>query len=202
MNKNNKGFTLVELIVVLVILAILAAVLVPALLGYIDRAKDQQYINEAKDLMRASQAGIVEAYAKNKVSFDYSTREHKQKKAPVSGEYGYYTSDILYDAGKNVLLTEKKPGEDDRGAAAKNIISKSLLKYIEAKDYDFYRGKESFADGQDVAALKGKVGFILLYNDQGAIVYAQYSRDGKLVTFDGKKYTVEDGGHFADKFRN
>ena len=32
MKKNNKGFTLVELIVVLVILAILAAILVPALL--------------------------------------------------------------------------------------------------------------------------------------------------------------------------
>ena len=37
--KKDKGFTLVELIVVLVILAILAAILVPALLGYIDRAK-------------------------------------------------------------------------------------------------------------------------------------------------------------------
>ena len=34
--KENKGFTLVELIVVIVILAILAAILVPALLGYID----------------------------------------------------------------------------------------------------------------------------------------------------------------------
>ena len=31
MKKNNKGFTLVELIVVLVILAILAAILVPTL---------------------------------------------------------------------------------------------------------------------------------------------------------------------------
>ena len=37
--RNNKGFTLVELIVVLVILAILAAILVPALLGYIDKAR-------------------------------------------------------------------------------------------------------------------------------------------------------------------
>ena len=37
--KNKKGFTLVELIVVLVILAILAALLVPALTGYIDKAK-------------------------------------------------------------------------------------------------------------------------------------------------------------------
>ena len=54
--KNNKGFTLVELIVVLVILAIMAAVLVPALLGYIDRAKDQKYITEAKELKDAAQA--------------------------------------------------------------------------------------------------------------------------------------------------
>ena len=36
--KDKKGFTLVELIVVLVILAILAALLIPALTGYIDKA--------------------------------------------------------------------------------------------------------------------------------------------------------------------
>lgn len=44
--RNKKyqkgGFTLVELIVVLVILAILAALLVPALTGYIDKAKEKQ----------------------------------------------------------------------------------------------------------------------------------------------------------------
>ena len=41
MPKNNKkrGFTLVELIVVLVILAVLAALLIPSLTGYIDKAR-------------------------------------------------------------------------------------------------------------------------------------------------------------------
>jgi prepilin-type N-terminal cleavage/methylation domain-containing protein len=40
LRKNRKkGFTLVELIVVIVILAILAAIAVPALTGYIDKAR-------------------------------------------------------------------------------------------------------------------------------------------------------------------
>lgn len=62
--KNNKGFTLVELIVVLVILAILAAILVPALLGYIDRAKGQQIVLNAKSCYTAAQAEFSSMYGK------------------------------------------------------------------------------------------------------------------------------------------
>ncbi len=62
---NNRGFTLVELIVVLVILAILAALLVPALLGYIDKAKNAQILLNAKNLMNATQAELSLLYAQN-----------------------------------------------------------------------------------------------------------------------------------------
>ncbi len=63
--KDEKGFTLVELIVVLVILAILAAILVPALLGYIDRARNGQYLEEAHSIYTAIQVLEDEKYAKN-----------------------------------------------------------------------------------------------------------------------------------------
>ena len=63
--RNDKGFTLVELIVVLVILAILAAILVPALLGYIDKAREKQVTTNAEAAYVAAQATATEYYGKS-----------------------------------------------------------------------------------------------------------------------------------------
>ncbi|MBQ5933618.1 MAG: type II secretion system protein [Lachnospiraceae bacterium] len=75
--KDDRGFTLVELIVVLVILAILAAILVPALLGYIDEAKKKQYLLDAKNLFNATQAELSKIYA---VRGEYKTDRVTQDK--------------------------------------------------------------------------------------------------------------------------
>ncbi len=75
--NNNKGFTLVELIVVLVILAILAAILVPALLGYIDRAREKQYVLNAKSALTAAQAELSAIYGENG-DLDSLTADRKQ----------------------------------------------------------------------------------------------------------------------------
>lgn len=67
LKNDKKGFTLVELIVVLVILAILAALLVPALTGYIDRAKEKSVIAETRSVVMAAQTLEDEAYATTNV---------------------------------------------------------------------------------------------------------------------------------------
>lgn len=63
-NNKKKGFTLVELIVVLVILAILAALLIPALTGYIDKAKNKSVVAETRQAVMAAQTLVDETYAK------------------------------------------------------------------------------------------------------------------------------------------
>lgn len=61
--RSRAGFTLVELIVVMVILAILATVLTPTMLGWIDRAKEKQILLEARNIQIAAMSIAAEEYA-------------------------------------------------------------------------------------------------------------------------------------------
>lgn len=67
MAGRRKGFTLVEVIVVLVILAILAAILIPSMTGWIDKAKEKRLIVACRTCVLAAQTLASKAYGEDGV---------------------------------------------------------------------------------------------------------------------------------------
>lgn len=63
---REQGFTLVEIIVVLVVLAILAAFIIPTMLGFVEDAKAKSYIAEAREVYVAAQAVATEFIGNDK----------------------------------------------------------------------------------------------------------------------------------------
>lgn len=119
--ENKKGFTLVELIVVLVILAILAALLVPALTGYIDRAKKKSIIAETRQCVMAAQTLIDEEYAKQNVGITITagavttgtatvSADAIQKLAEVKGTVGTITRSSDTDTVNKITKLEYTKG--------------------------------------------------------------------------------------------
>lgn len=66
--KKKKGFTLIELIVVLVIMAILAAAAIPTMMGYVDKARASQHLAEGRSVYVAATAACTEAYGKGDIT--------------------------------------------------------------------------------------------------------------------------------------
>lgn len=68
LKKDKKGFTLVEMIVVIVIIGILLAILVPGMFKYIQKAKDKQIMVDARTAYLDIQMAAQELYAGNGVT--------------------------------------------------------------------------------------------------------------------------------------
>jgi general secretion pathway protein G len=90
--KKGKGFTLVELLVVVAILAILVAALLPKFLGYTDNAREAQI---KADL--STMKSIVEIYAADVGAGNYPAVDDPAVDDPAVDDIGK----VLTDAGIN-----------------------------------------------------------------------------------------------------
>ena len=193
--NNKKGFTIVELVIVIAVIAILAAVLIPTFAGIIKKAQlssDQQAVRNMNVALAAS--GDLEGIDAAIDALSENGFNAADTLVPVSKGHAFY----WFETANTVLLVEMNEDEtpkavvypDDETLAADFMAAsddvrhnlKGAVKYLNAEVKDAAGLAEAIANGQMDIKLEADM----------ELLSAAYIASGSEITIDlnGKTLTT------------
>lgn len=102
MKKNNKGFSLVELIIVIAIMAILAGALAPALIKYINKSRRSADISNADTIRTACQTAMSDEDA----MVDIGTGVTGASVSDLKSSHGAFSTEISSILGNSTITSK------------------------------------------------------------------------------------------------
>ena len=180
--RSRRGFTLVELVVVLVIAGITASFAVPALTGYIDNAKEKQAVSETQACVETVTRIAAQKYAEWQKNTTYQLAggnelSNSAEFQPLVGCTGTTSNTPPTVNGGDVALTEG---------------SGQYLLHVKEWLSGGFPATGSTADISAAASVTGTIN-TLTCSSSGQVVYLVYtSKDGITVVYtnNGRSSTV------------
>lgn len=173
---DNKGLSLIELIVTIAIMAVLMVVITPQMIRYVGRARQVKIEKEASEFIRAAQIAYVQVSAQGNGPKSDSVKNKTQSTSP------YYKNGTLYGNLTNWTVHNGVVAGASNGPFADEFFS--ILGITYGKNWKSGNSTITISEKQPkinpAGSLTKECIFQVFYDKDGNMV-VEYSREGYFV---------------------